>query len=348
MVRKSFLRVFAAAAVAALCLLNSAAALADLPGAGKTIKPARATWNNEWVGTEIYIKALQKLGYNVERPVTLENPTFYQAVGQGDVDFWVNGWFPLHNTYTKAFGNNAEVIGYMVKGGALQGYMIDKKTADAAHIKSLEDFKRPEVAKLFDTTGDGKASLVACPPGWGCELVQEEQLDAYGLRATVEPIKAAYDASMAQALGLFKEGKPIFFYAATPGWVTGVLKPGVDVVWLQVPFPSLPKGQEANLTKVSVPGVKGCASNPCMMGYPPNDIRVVANKKFLNDNPAVRKLFELVSIPLAEFSAQNAKMFQGGEGKDQDIVRHAQEWIDANQATFDSWIDQAKKAAGKP
>lgn len=335
----------AAALMAALSLIPLPANSTELPGAGKTVTPARATWNNEWMGTEVYIIALEKLGYTVKKPVTLDNPPFYQAVGQGDVDFWANGWFPLHNNYAKTYGDDAEVVGYMVKGGALQGYMIDKKTADAHNIKSLDDFKKPEIAKLFDTTGDGKASFVACPPGWGCELIQEEQIKAYGLSETVSLMKASYDASMAQALGLFKEGKSIFFYAATPGWVTGVLKPGTDVVWVEVPFPTLPKGQEADLDKIAVSDVEACPSNPCKMGYPPNDIRVVANKKFLNDNPAVRRLFELVSIPLADLSAQNAKMFQDGESKDQDIIRHAHEWIAANQATFDGWINEAQKAA---
>ncbi|WP_432288488.1 glycine betaine ABC transporter substrate-binding protein [Aminobacter sp. BA135] len=34
--------------------------------------------------------------------------------------------------------------------------------------------------------GNGKADLYGCEPGWGCERVIEHQLDAYGLRDTVE------------------------------------------------------------------------------------------------------------------------------------------------------------------
>ena len=63
-------------------------------------------------------------------------------MGFGDVDLWVNGWFPLHNTYRDDFEPGARVIGYVAKGGALQGYLIDKKTADEYGIKSLEDFKK--------------------------------------------------------------------------------------------------------------------------------------------------------------------------------------------------------------
>jgi glycine betaine/proline transport system substrate-binding protein len=106
----------------------------------------------------------------------------------------------------------------------------------------------------------------------------------------------------------------------------------------------LPPGQEADLDKISIPGVKGCVADPCKMGFPPNDIRAVVNTKFLEGNPAARRLFEIVEIPLNDFSSQNAKMFEGGESKDEDIIRHAKEWIDANQVKFDGWIEDAKKA----
>ncbi len=42
---------------------------------------------------------------------------------------------------------------------------------------------------FFDTNGNGKANLTGCNAGWGCEKVIEYQLDAYGLRDTVNTIK---------------------------------------------------------------------------------------------------------------------------------------------------------------
>lgn len=337
-------RLLAGALLAAMVALPGSAAFGAGPGDGITVKPARATWSTGWFQTDIYIKALKKLGYNVEKPVTLDNPPFYQAVSQGDVDFWVNGWFPLHNTYRKDFQTGAETIGYVAKGGALQGYLIDKKTADKYHITNLDDFKKPEIRKLFDADGDGKADLVACPPGWGCELVIAHQLDAYKLRDDIKPIKASYSASMADAIGRYKEGKPIFFYTWTPNWTVGVLKPGKDVVWIEVPFPSLPKDQKALEDKTTISGVKGCVADPCKMGWPANDIRPVVNKKFLEENPAAKKLFEVVRIPIQDIFAENAKM-HAGEDRESDISRHADEWIAKHQATFNQWIDEAEKAA---
>ena len=147
--------------------LAGSALAADMPGEGTSVKMARATWDTGWFQAEIYRQALEKLGYDVSQPLTLDNPPFYQTVAQGDVDLWVNGWFPLHDTYRSTFENGAETVGYVAKGGALQGYLVDKKTADEYGITSLEDFKKPEIRDLFDSDGNGKAEMVACPPGWG-------------------------------------------------------------------------------------------------------------------------------------------------------------------------------------
>ncbi|NIQ95138.1 MAG: proline/glycine betaine ABC transporter substrate-binding protein ProX, partial [Desulfuromonadales bacterium] len=90
------------------------------------------------------------------------------------------------------FYEKGEVIGYIAKAGGLQGYLVSKKAIKKFGIKSLDDFKRPEVKQAFDKNGDGKADLVACPPGWGCENTIAHHLDVYGLTDHINPIKAGY------------------------------------------------------------------------------------------------------------------------------------------------------------
>ncbi len=316
----------------------------DLPGEGKTVRMAQPTWDTEWFQAQIYKKVVEKLGYGVQDPIALDNPPFYEAVGLGDIDFWASGWFPLHNTYITELDGKASAVGYVAKGGALQGYLIDKKTADEHGIKFIEDFKDPETAKIFDSNGNGKADLVACPPGWGCELTITHQMEAYGLNDTVEQITASYSASMADAVSRYEQGQPILFYTWTPNWTVGLLKPGEDVVWLQVHEAALPEDQQDMVDAISVADVTGCADDPCVMGWPANDIRVVANDAFLADNPALARLFEVMSIPLEDIFAQNAKMYEG-ESRPDDLERHADEWLDAHADTVEGWIGEATAAA---
>lgn len=344
--KASMLRQFAAsAALAALCAMPLSAVAQDMPGEGMTIRMARATWDTGWWQAEIYKQLLEELGYTVEGPTTLDNPPFYQSVVQGDIDLWVNGWFPLHNTYEETFSQGAEKVGYVARGGALQGYLIDKKTAEEYDINYVDDLTKPEIRELFDSNGDGKADLVACPPGWGCEEMIAYHLEAYGWVEHFNPIKAGYSASMADAVGRYESGEPIFFYTWTPNWTVGVLKPGEDVVWLQVRETMLPEDQADMADATTVDGLEGCRGpQPCNLGWPANDIRPVANSAFLDDNPAVQTLLENASIPIADIFAQNAEMNEGADSPE-DLQRQAEEWIAANREQVDAWLEAAREAA---
>ncbi|MBS9719671.1 glycine betaine/L-proline ABC transporter substrate-binding protein ProX [Tianweitania sp. BSSL-BM11] len=313
------------------------------PGAGTTVRMAQATWDTGWFHAEIYKQLLEKLGYSVDGPTTLDNPPFYQAVGQGDLDLWVNGWFPLHNSYESAYSQGAELVGTVAKGGALEGYLVDKASVEKYNIKTLDDFKREDVQKAFDRDGDGKADLVACPPGWGCELTIEHHLDAYELRDHINPIKAAYSASMADAVAAHQQGNPILFYTWTPNWTVNALKPGEDVMWIEVPRVDLPEAQKDLEESATLPGVPGCVEDPCRLGFPANDIRPVANSEFLKENPSAKALLEEVSIPIDDIFAQNAKM-NAGEGKSEDVKRHASEWIAAHEDEVNGWLETARAA----
>lgn len=336
-----------AVALAAGTMLTAPMATAQAqegPGAGVTVRMAQATWDTGWFPAAVYKQLLERLGYTVEGPTTLDNPPFYQAVSQGDLDLWVNGWFPLHNTYEDTYSQGAELVGNVAQGGALEGYLVDKASIEKFDIKSLEDFKRDEVKEAFDRDGDGKADLVACPPGWGCEITIEHHLDAYDLRDHVNPIKASYSASMADAVAAYGEGDPILFYTWTPNWTVDTLKPGEDVMWIEVPEVNLPEAQKDLEDAATLDGVNGCINDPCKLGFPANDIRPVVNSAFLEENPAVQALLEAASIPIEDIFAQNAKM-NNGEGDAEDIERHASEWIEANEELVSGWLETARAAA---
>jgi glycine betaine/proline transport system substrate-binding protein len=333
----------------AFSLISAIPVFADYekPGKGVEVKPARATWNTGFFQEALVRKGLIELGYDVEKPKNLTNPIFYKSLVMGDVDYWPNGWFPLHNAQLpKNFDEKAELIGYVVKAGALQGYLVSKRDVEKYNIKSLDDFKRPEVKKAFDINGDGKADLTACPPGWGCETVITHHFKVYDLKDHINPIKASYEAGMASALGNYKSGKPVFFYTWAPNWTIYKLKPGEDVMWINVPKIIPKASQKKNQDRMTVSGVKGAVTDPLKAGFVVNDIRMVANREFIKKNPAAKKFFEEFKLPLSEINAQNTKMYHG-EKSEKDIERHADEWIAAHKDLWDSWLEAARKAAAQ-
>jgi glycine betaine/proline transport system substrate-binding protein len=331
--------------LAVLSLAVPAFAANELPGKGVEVQPARATWNTGYFQEALVRAGLKELGYEVEEPKELQNPLFYQSVMLGDVDYWANGWFPNHvSQMPKNSEDKVAVVGYVVKAGGLQGYLVSKKEVEKYNIKSLDDFKRPEVMKAFDANGDGKADLTACPPGWGCEKVITHHFDVYGLDEYINPIKAGYSASMADTLARYKSGEPIFFYTWAPNWTIGMLKPGRDVMWINVPEIKPRDSQKAGEDRMTVSGIEGAVSDPLRAGFVVSDIQIVANKKFLEENPAAEKFFELFTLPLSDINEQNTRM-ENGEKSQKDIERHAQEWIAKNRDKWNGWLDAARAVA---
>jgi glycine betaine/proline transport system substrate-binding protein len=290
-------------------------------------------------------RGLKTLGYDVKSPKDLQNPIFYKSVALGDVDYWCHGWFPNHDSQLpKGFYDKAEKIGYVVKAGGLQGYLVSKKDADKYHITSLDDFKRKEVMKAFDRNGDGKADLTACPPGWGCENVISHHMKVYDLGDYINPVKASYEAGMAAAIAAYKSGEPIFFYTWAPNWTIFKLKPGKDVVWINVPKIIPKDSQKSAVDRMTVSGIEGAVSDPVKLGFVVSDIRIVANRKFAESHPAAKKFFEVFTLPLGDINEQNTRMNEG-EKSQKDIERHVDQWIAKNQDKWNGWLTAARMAA---
>jgi glycine betaine/proline transport system substrate-binding protein len=325
------------------------------PGAGKTIKPALPTWQSAVPVQAIFKQMLNDLGYKLKDPTPLANPAFYQAVTQDEVDYWTAGWFPLHNAQLPDdFDKYASKVGTIVKNGALQGYLVDKKSAEKYHITSLEDFKdNPKLDKAFDANGDGKADLYACPPGWGCHVATNFDIKAYGLGDSINLVQADYAANFADVLARYRNGKPVLFYTWTPNFTTFKLKPGEDVVWIN----AISKGTKVKLSDAQkgipnakklmvVSGLKGAVTDPINMGFIANDIRVVANNKFLAKDPAAHELFKDVKIPLSDIAAMTNRIVNG-ENSDAQVASMASDWISNHQDEVNGWLQDAREYAAQ-
>lgn len=330
-------RLFARGLLAlALALPGLAAqANAELPGQGVTVRPLKSSLAEEAFQTLIVMRGLEKLGYTVEPMRDLEPATEHLAIANGDATFMAHHWSLLHADFYRNSGGDAKLWRKGVYSeGAVQGYLIDRKTAERYGIRDIAQLRDPAIARLFDADGDGKADLTGCNPGWGCELAIENHLTAYGLRDTVAHKQGSYAALMADTIARFRQDKPILYYTWTPYWVSAVLRPGADVVWLQVPFSS---SQDGSNIDTQLPNGRN-------YGFLANQEQIVANRAFIEKNPAAAKLFELMKLPIGDINAQNLRMSQGASSS-KDVERHADGWIRAHQALFDGWIAEARAAA---
>lgn len=342
----------AAAVVATGCSSDSSdttEATADQPGAGVEVNAARANWSTGFFQAALFQEMLTELGYEVSDPADAElgPDIFYPALAQGEYDFWANGWFPNHEPNFSAetptgetVGDLVSQVGYEAKAGALQGYLIDKKTAEEYNIETLGQIVNdPELSALFDTDGDGIADLQGCNEGWGCAKIINETIAVNGWEDKLTQVQGEYSVLFTDVLAREGRGEPVLYYTWTPNFTIAQLEPGEDVVWLGLGA-TAPEGQEG---ATELPE-GNCTADPCDMGFVGADIRVVANNEFLEANPAAKALFEAVEIPTSDIAAQNLLMNEGADTQ-QDINEQAKQWIADNRELVDSWLESARAAA---
>ncbi|MCK9258990.1 MAG: glycine betaine/L-proline ABC transporter substrate-binding protein ProX [Azoarcus sp.] len=337
MQKRSFLKqILGGAALVLAAAVPVHAIAADMPGKGVKVQPIKSSIAEETFQTELVMRALTDLGYEVAPIKEIEYAAGHIALGNGDATFMADHWNPLHVDFYEKAGGDAKLYREGVySGGALQGYLIDKATADKYKITSIDQLKDPKIAKLFDTDGDGKADLAGCNPGWGCEKVIEHHLDAYGLRDRITHKQGSYAAIIADTIARQKQGESVLYYTWTPYWVSGVLVPGKDVTWLKVPFSALP-GERKDVD-TSLPD----GSN---YGFQANNQHIIANRAFTDANPAAAKLFAIMKLSNNDISAQNKRM-RDGENKAADITRHVDAWVKGHADLYNGWLEQARAAA---
>ena len=194
--------------------------------------------------------------------------------------------------------------------------------------------KDPQIAALFDHDGNGKADLIGCEMGWACANEIERHLQSLGLSDVIEQKRGSYLDLLMASVRHYNMGHPILYYAWTPMWVSAVLVPGKDAVWLKVP------GEGSG--GASVLAVNSTETGG--LGFAANNQMIVANRAWLEKNPAARTFLALVSLNRQDISRQNMRL-RSGESSLKDIDRHVEEWIENHAEQFNAWISAATRSA---
>ena len=339
-----------------------------LPGEGVTINMARADWATGYFQAAVYRQVLQELGYEVTDPADLElGPSLaYLAMADGDVDFWVNSWYPGHLSWWEpelpdgsVVGDHLVVPGPVFAAGGLQGFLITKDFADEYGVYTMDDLNRnADALAAYDAAdpvpGNGKADIYGCQESWTCDNIIISQI-AFAGWENIEQVIAGYDAMFAEATAKANRGEPMIIYTWTPSAYITELIPGVNVYWLgmeAVLDDSNPANQDGGDKHDQRPGIVAIGTDHCpaasdagcQLGWIPADITVTANRDFMTANPVAARLLTVMNLPIVDVSIAQVEQAAGRDSEEA-INEMAAEWIANNRDSVDGWIAEAKAAA---
>ena len=141
----------------------------------------------------------------------------FQGLRGGDTHVTMEIWLPNQaDAWAEALAN-----GEVVSIGASLGKDWQSTFVIPAYLQEeypdldhVDDLKDPKYQELFSTDDSrGKARLVACVPGWSCELVNDAQIEGYELTDYLHVIKpGSQDAMFSEVYGAYERQEPWLGY----------------------------------------------------------------------------------------------------------------------------------------
>ena len=293
-----------------------------LPGEGVELSIAVNPWTGSAVNANIAkILLEQQLGYTVNL-VDIDEFAQFPALSTGELDatleVWPSGHAEDYATYIEGDGSIVDggelgVVGKI--GWYVPTYVVDEHP-EVATVEGLNDN-----ASLFATaeTGDKGQMLDGDP-----SFVSYDQEIVENLGLDFEVVVAGSEAALLSELETaYKNEEPLLFYWYTPHW----------------------GNQKYDLTEVALPEVTeectAAASTKTGDGYAcdyPPDVLYKAFNADLGSRAPEASAF------LSAMSYENAAQEQVAFSVDVDGEKPeeaAQAWVDANQDTWQPWVDAA-------
>ena len=207
-----------------------------VPAEKDTIVFSDLNWTSAQVQNRIAQYIVEK-GYGYPTDVVFGGTLpLFQGLKGGDTHVTMEIWLPNQSIgWTEAVELGEVVsVGKSLVGDWQSTFVIPAYVAAAnPGLKTPQDLMKPEYQALFSTAESrGKARLVACVPGWSCELVNDAQIEAYGLADSLHVIKpGSQDAMFSEIFGAYEKQEPWLGYM----WGTGDPALKLDLVTLEEP-----------------------------------------------------------------------------------------------------------------
>ena len=195
------------------------------PGPRDTIVFSDLNWTSAQVQNRIAQYVVEK-GYGFPTDIISGGTLpLFAGLQKGDTHVTMEIWLPNQSIGWEKAVELGEVVsvGKSLVGDWQSTFVIPAYVAEQhPDLMTPQDLMKDEYKELFATTDSrGNARLVGCVPGWSCELVNEAQIEAYGLVDHLHVINpGSQDAMFAEIFGAYEKQDPWL------GYMWGDRRPG--------------------------------------------------------------------------------------------------------------------------
>ena len=263
----------------------------------------------------------------------------YPAMSKGDgsldvqPDLWSQHTTAMMNEYVLP-GSKQTIRLNKTPYKGTEGIFVPGFVQDELGVKQLADLAKPEVAKLFDSDGDGKGEYWAGAVGWEATNHSMVRAKSYGFDKGFTATTVEQPVFLAQLDAAMKKKKPIVFYYWTPEWIFA----SYDLRMLKEPkfdgyssddLKNDPNYKADGCYKFYQPG-----NNPDWLEkssitceQPPTDVYVARSKALDERAPKIGKFLEQISMTPDMVNQWILAIDQ----QKRDPLEVAKEWVEKNK-----------------
>ena len=265
------------------------------------------------------------------------------AKGDGSVDVLTDIWLPNQSAAWAKYvtGGNRPLVANTHPYAGEQGFYIPGYLQDKYGVKSIYDLNKPEVAKLFEPLGGGKAQLLVGPAGWESTYIGQIKAKDYGFADKFEAVSTEAAVTYSKLAAAYKAERGVVFYAYTPDWIFSAF----DLRRLQEPaFDGYAQDNKKDdplykadgCWKFISPTVDPDWLNKSRItcAFPDAKVHVVASAALQKRAPKIAGFLRNVAIEPAQLNELILKIER--EKLPADVAAKA--WVKANGATVDQWL----------
>ncbi len=145
------------------------------------------------------------------------NPVVFEAMDSGAMHIHPEVWLPNQVNLNQQFVQEKGTVRQNPNGvEAFQGMCVTKGTADRTGIVNLSDLTDPEMAKQFDTDGDGMGEIWIGASGWASTNVEKIRAKSYGYSETMNLKEMDETLALAEVDNAVAQDSNIVFFCYTP------------------------------------------------------------------------------------------------------------------------------------
>jgi len=255
------------------------------------------------------------------------NPIVFEAMDSGAMHVHPEVWLPNQTNLSNKFVKEKKTVAMNPNGiPAFQGMCVTEGTAKSTGIKALSDLTNPDMAKQFDTDGDGKGEIWIGAAGWASTNVEKVRAKSYGYAETMNLKEMDETLALAEVDNAVSQNKPIVFFCYTPHHMFALHK----LVVLEEPAYDAAKWNVIQPTDDPEWLEKSEAGVAWDLAY----LHIHYAASLTEANPAAASLLSKVKLDTDTVSQMTYALVV----EKQDPAEFAKKWVSENGALVDSWL----------